>query len=146
MERAPGLISSLLDVASPRDMPFHQPQYVQYTYHGLIFVPSAPVLFADNARCGFVIARYGFLVIAIFQSGLNSLQRLFLHFGLYVTLCNEQTTATNEAQWPPHFSVCDWLLGHALRLSLHFTLIFRSNWIHAEKFLCTFVTLCNESV
>ena len=38
MERATGLISSLLNVASSWDVPFHQPQYLQYMYHGLTFV------------------------------------------------------------------------------------------------------------
>ena len=51
MDIAMGLISSLFDVTSHQDVPFHQPQYVQYTHHGLSFVP---VLFAHNARCSFI--------------------------------------------------------------------------------------------
>ena len=39
MEKAMGLISSLLNITSSQSMPFHQPQYVQCTYHGLTFVP-----------------------------------------------------------------------------------------------------------
>ena len=38
MGEATGLIFSLLNIASPRDMSFHQPPYVQCMYHGLTFV------------------------------------------------------------------------------------------------------------
>ena len=44
-------------------MPFHKPPYIQYTYHGLTFIPlkfRVPVLFADYARCRFMIVQYGF--------------------------------------------------------------------------------------
>ena len=41
MDIATGLISSLFDIALSRDVPFHQPQYVQYMHHGLSFVPSS---------------------------------------------------------------------------------------------------------
>ena len=41
--------------------PFPQPQDVQCMHHGHTFVLlCVPVLFADNARCWFTIARYGF--------------------------------------------------------------------------------------
>ena len=48
MDIATGLISSLFDVTSSQDVPFHQPQYLQYTHHGLSFL--YPILFADNAK------------------------------------------------------------------------------------------------
>ena len=35
MERATGLISSMLNATSYGVVPFHQPQHVQYVYHGL---------------------------------------------------------------------------------------------------------------
>ena len=62
-----GLISSLFNVKSFQDVPFHQPQYVQYTYHGLAFVLlCVPVIFADNAiRCHFVIVQCGFPVAVL---------------------------------------------------------------------------------
>jgi len=61
MDVAMGLISSLFDFASPRDVPFHQPQEVQCMHHGhTIALHCVPVLFADNAWCGFVIVQYGF--------------------------------------------------------------------------------------
>ena len=61
MGKATGLIFSLFNVASSQDVPFHQPQYIQCTYHGLTFVLlCVPVLFADNARCQFAVTRYGF--------------------------------------------------------------------------------------
>jgi len=31
-------------------------------------------------------------------------------------LCNKQSIATNEAQWPAHFSMHNWLMGHTLQL------------------------------
>ena len=50
MDKATGLISSLFDVASSRDVPFYQLQYVQYTYNGLALVLlCVSVHFADNA-------------------------------------------------------------------------------------------------
>ena len=50
--KAMGLIFSLFDVASSRDMPFGIPQYVQCTHHGLTFVLlCVPFIFADNPRC-----------------------------------------------------------------------------------------------
>ena len=61
MDVAMGLISSLFDVASSRDVPFHQPQDVQCMHYGLTFVLlCVSVLFADNARYQFMIAQYGF--------------------------------------------------------------------------------------
>jgi len=60
MERATGLISSLLDVASSRDMPFCQPQQPHSKHHGVLS-SFVPVLFADNVRlCRLAIARNGF--------------------------------------------------------------------------------------
>ena len=65
MDKVMGLISSLFDIASSQDVLFHQLQYVQCTHHGLAFVLlCVPVLFADNARCQFVIAQRGFPVLS----------------------------------------------------------------------------------
>ena len=53
-----GLIFSLFDVASSRDVPFGILQYVQCTHHGLTFVLlCVPFTFADNPRCRFVVTR-----------------------------------------------------------------------------------------
>ena len=61
MDKATGLIFSLFNITLSQDVPFHQLQYVQCTYHGLTSVLlCVPVIFADNARCRFAIARYGF--------------------------------------------------------------------------------------
>ena len=61
MDKATGLIFSLFDAALSQDVPFHQPQYVECTYHGLPFVLlCVPVLFADNTSYQFAIAQYGF--------------------------------------------------------------------------------------
>ena len=64
-------------------------QYVQYMYHGLIFVLlCVPILFADNARGQFAITQYGFPCFspAFFHNDLDSLQRSFLHYCSFVTL------------------------------------------------------------
>ena len=80
----------------------------------------------------------------IFQNDLDSLQRSFLHCCSFVMLCDEWSIATNEAQWPSHFSVCNWLLGYmCFTTCLLFACRFCSDWIHAEKFLACFL-LCNE--
>ena len=43
--RARDLISSLINVASSRDVPFHQPQQLQGLHHGATFVPlGSPIL------------------------------------------------------------------------------------------------------
>ena len=48
---AMGLISSLFDIASCRDVPFGIPQYVQCTHHGLTFACiCVPFLFADSPK------------------------------------------------------------------------------------------------
>jgi len=39
MARAKDLISSLINVASSRDVPFHQPQQLQCLHHGATFAP-----------------------------------------------------------------------------------------------------------
>ena len=39
MARARDLISSLINVASSRDVPFHQPQLLQCLHQGATFVP-----------------------------------------------------------------------------------------------------------
>ena len=102
MEMATGLISSLLYVASSRDMPFCQ-------------LLSVPVLFTDNTRRWFAIAQYGFIMLlsCIFQSDLNSLQGSFLlgYMYLLVMVHNKLSIATNKVQWPSQFSVRYWILG-----------------------------------
>ena len=56
--KAMGLIFSLSDIASSRDVPFGIPQYVQCMHHGLTFVLlCVPFLFADSPRCRFVVVR-----------------------------------------------------------------------------------------
>ena len=45
MARAGDLISSLINVASSRDVPFHQPQQLKCLHHGATFVPLwSPIL------------------------------------------------------------------------------------------------------
>jgi len=77
MERAMGLISSLLDIASSREMPFHQPQQLHSKHHGATFVPA---LFADNTRCRFGIAQNGFLLVFLKQHGFIAEKFLTLLF------------------------------------------------------------------
>jgi len=60
VETATSWISSLLDVASFRDVPFHQPQQAHSKHHDATFSPFVPVLFAGNTWCQFVIEQSGF--------------------------------------------------------------------------------------
>ena len=49
MAEAEHLISSLINVASSRDVPFRQPQQPQCLHHGATFVPlCAPYFFLHN--------------------------------------------------------------------------------------------------
>jgi len=59
-ERATGLIF----LTSFQDVPFYQPQCIQYVYHGLtVVLLCVVVLFADNARCQFAMVQYGFPLV-----------------------------------------------------------------------------------
>ena len=50
--KATGLIFSLFDVASARQVPFGIPQYIQCILHGLISVLlCVPFIFADSKKC-----------------------------------------------------------------------------------------------
>ena len=120
MERITGLISSPLDIASSRDVPFHcnccrcNTCIMGLPLCSSSFCWQCKVLICNSAiwlPIGFVM-----LFSCIFWSDLDSLYRYFLHCCLFVRLCNKWSIATNEVQWPPHFSVCDWLQGHVLRL------------------------------
>ena len=52
--KAMGLIFSLFDVASAREVPFGIPQYVQCIIHGLTSVLlCVPFIFADSEKCRF---------------------------------------------------------------------------------------------
>ena len=52
--KATGLIFSLFDVASSREVRFGIPQYVQCILHGLTSVLlCVPFIFADSERCRF---------------------------------------------------------------------------------------------
>ena len=52
--KATGLIFSLFDVASARQVPFGIPQYVQCILHGLTSVLlCVPIIFADSEKCRF---------------------------------------------------------------------------------------------
>ena len=52
--KATGLIFSLFDVASARQVPFGIPQYIQCILHGLNSVPLCiPFIFADSEKCRF---------------------------------------------------------------------------------------------
>ena len=118
MDVATGLISSLFDVALSRDVPFRQPQDVQCMHHGLAFVlPCVPVLFTDNARRWFVIARYGFLRQYMLSACIFCIKCIlsFLYCSLFVTLCNRQSIAKNKAQWATSLSARNWLLGCTFR-------------------------------
>ena len=110
MERVTGLVSSLLDITLFWDMPFHESQDVQCTYHGLTFVLlCVPVLFTDNARCWFVIAQMTFCWLCYVL--LNFLKQPSLHCFSFETLCNKQSIATNQAYWPPHFFSVHLIIG-----------------------------------
>ena len=54
MAKATGLIVSLFDVASAREVPFGIPQYVQCILHGLTSVLlCVPFIFSDSKKCQF---------------------------------------------------------------------------------------------
>ena len=56
--KAMGLIFSLFNVTSSRDVPFGIPQYVQCTHHGLTFVFfCVPFLFAESQGVDSTVAR-----------------------------------------------------------------------------------------
>ena len=57
-----GLISSLFDIASSRDVRCLQPQELRSMHY---LCPLYSVLFTDNARCRLVITRYGFPLVAL---------------------------------------------------------------------------------
>ena len=76
MDKAVDLICSMFDVTSSQDVCFCQPQYTQYTHHGLSFVLlCVPVLFSDNVKCQFLIVWCGFpgAVLAIMLSPVLSI-------------------------------------------------------------------------
>ena len=50
MARARDLISSLINVALSRDVPFHQPQQLQCLHHGATFVPLCASILSSQPR------------------------------------------------------------------------------------------------
>jgi len=46
--RARDLISSLINITSSRDVPFHQPQQLQCLYHGATFVPLCAFILSSQ--------------------------------------------------------------------------------------------------
>ena len=55
--KATGLIFSLFDVASARQVPFGIPQYTQCILHGLNSVLlCVPFIFADSEKCRFGVS------------------------------------------------------------------------------------------
>jgi len=85
MDKATGLIFSLFNITLSRDVPFHQPQDVHCMHHEFTFVLlCVPVLFADNARCQYVIARYGFPQADLRQCMLSA--QNFLYWVYYLFL------------------------------------------------------------
>ena len=64
MAKATGLMFSLFDVASAREVPFDMPQCVQYIFQGLTGVLlCVPIIFADCESINLVVARDGFLCV-----------------------------------------------------------------------------------
>ena len=54
MAKAIGLIFSMFNVASAREVPFGIPQYIQCILHGLTSVLlCVPFIFADSEKCRF---------------------------------------------------------------------------------------------
>jgi len=123
MERAMGLISSPLNVDSSRNVPFHQPEYIQYMFHGLTFVLYVSVLSlitqgVDLQKCGIashwlchVFLLYfpkqpGFITCKSFLHccSFNAEKRME-HSYKQEYMIIKCTLATNEAQWPTQFSV-----------------------------------------
>ena len=52
--KAMNLIFSLFDVASPQEVPFGIPQYIQFILHELTSVLlCVPFIFADSEKCQF---------------------------------------------------------------------------------------------
>ena len=76
--------------------------YIQYTHHRLTLCVS--VLFADNAKCQFAVAWYGFpvaVVVAISLSPTFSVviaETLLVLFFIFVSLCNGWNIAEDEVQ------------------------------------------------
>ena len=102
---ATGLVSSLFNVASSRDVPFCQPQYIQCMHHGLTFVLLyVPLLFTDNPRCWFTIPRYGFPQ-AVHAFHLYWVYSSFLYYSSFVTLCDGQSIAKMKCNGPPHLQL-----------------------------------------
>ena len=120
MERAMGLISSLLDITLSQGVPFRQLQQLQSKHHGATFAYlCTPVLFADNARCQFLIAQIGLPLdlsclspCVFWKVTWIHFREVFLHCYLS-KMCIEWSISTNEAWWLPDFSVYNWLFGHA---------------------------------
>ena len=95
---AMGLISSLFDVASSRDVPFHQLQYVQCTHHGLSLYP---VLFADNARCSFI--RYSALVLIIYLVHAAGLSGCVCRYVCFSCVCVQLSATDDRWRIRTHF-------------------------------------------
>jgi len=128
VKRAMGFIFSLVDVILSQHMPFSQPQYV---HHCLTFaLLCASVLFADDERCRFSIAWNGFplALSCIFSEETwihcREVSYTFVHF---LMLCNDWSVAINEVQWPPHFSMCNWIW---YSFSLLFVWFMERNFLH----------------
>ena len=77
MDIATGLISSLFDIASSRDVPFHQLQYVQCMHMDF---PLYPFRFADNTRCSFICdsGTLGLIIYLEHTAGLSVLASTFV--------------------------------------------------------------------
>ena len=98
MERATGLISSLLNITSSQDMPFHQLQQLHSKHHGATFVLLClPVLFTDNARCHFAVGLHvaSFIMLSpTFCEATWIIAEKYLTLLSFVMLCNKYSIAT----------------------------------------------------
>ena len=66
--KATGLIFSLFNIASAREVPFGILQYIQYILHGLTSILlCVPFIFADSEKCRF--GPFVKEIICIFHSG-----------------------------------------------------------------------------
>ena len=107
MDKATSLISSLFCVASSWDMPFCQPQYVCSIHASWTYL-CISVLLADNVKCCFMIAWYGFpLAYSLYFH--SDWWRYFAFCSSFAAFHIECSIAENEAQWPPYVSVRNWL-------------------------------------
>jgi len=81
------LISSLINIASSRDVPFHQPQLLQCLHQGATFVPLwSPILFLHNPRKVTICGRHGMASVRDIKIN-EALFVLYLAYHVMIRVC-----------------------------------------------------------